>query len=122
MSYDLRIAVKVDGTEDCYAVVAQPEYDSPTYNIGDMLRACTGWDFRQSEWYRVPDVLPKIKRGISELEKHEQKYVRYNSPNGWGTTESALAALKSLLQCIEEQSGNGWSWNSIPIECMFVSW
>lgn len=31
MSYDLRIAVKVDGC-DKFAQIAEPEYSSPTYN------------------------------------------------------------------------------------------
>ena len=41
MSYDLRIAVKVDGC-DKFAQIAEPEYRSPTYNLGKMFRACTG--------------------------------------------------------------------------------
>ena len=122
MSYDLRLAVKVEGLEEHYAIIAQPEYASPTYNIGEMFRKCTGWDFKQGEWYKVSEVLPNIKKGISELQKHEKKYVKYNSPNGWGTTESALKALESLLECIEAQSGNGWSWNDIPVEYMYVAW
>ena len=46
MSYDLRIAVKVDGC-DKFAGIAEPEYSSPTYNLGKMFRACTGWDYKQ---------------------------------------------------------------------------
>lgn len=53
MSYDLRLAVKVEGTKDLYAVIAEPEYDSPTYNIGEMFRACMGWDFEQGKRNRV---------------------------------------------------------------------
>ena len=51
MSYDLRIAVKVDGC-DKFAQIAEPEYSSPTYNLGKMFRACTGWDYKQGEYYR----------------------------------------------------------------------
>ena len=122
MSYDLRLAVKVDGAEDCYAVVAMPEYHSPTYNIGEMFRKCMGWNFIQGEWYRVSDVLPNIKRGIWELSQNESEYTQYNSTNGWGTVKSALKALESLLECIEAQCGNGWSWNDIPPECLYVAW
>ena len=122
MSYDLRLAVKVEGAENCYAVVAQPKYASPTYNIGEMFRKCTGWNFNQGEWYKVSEVLPNIRHGIEELSKHEQNYIKYNSPNGWGNTESALQALKSLEECIESQTGNGWSWNNIPPDCLYVAW
>ena len=37
MSYDLRIAVKVDGC-DKFAEIAEPEYSSPAYNLGKMYR------------------------------------------------------------------------------------
>lgn len=72
MSYDLRIAVKVKDT-DIYAVIAEPEYSSPTYNIGKMFRKATGWDFTQGEWYKVSEVLPLIEHGIHELRYNEDK-------------------------------------------------
>lgn len=59
MSYDLRIGVKVEGT-DIIAVIAEPSVNSPTYNLGTMFRKCTGWDFMQSEWYSVAAVYPLI--------------------------------------------------------------
>ena len=37
MSYDLRIGVKVDGT-DIIAVVAEPSRPSPTYNLGKIFQ------------------------------------------------------------------------------------
>lgn len=63
MSYDLRIAVKVDGC-DKFAGIAEPEYSSPTYNLGKMFRACTGWDYKQGEYYRCSEVIGNIKKGI----------------------------------------------------------
>ena len=123
MSYDLRLAVKVYGAEDLYAGIDEPERSSPTYNIGDMLRACTGWDFVKSEWYKVSDVLPLIEHGIHELRFNEKEYKKYNAPNGWGPTRSALAALESLLECIMRNGpGAGWAWHEIPLDCMYVAW
>lgn len=121
MSYDLRLAVKVDGAENCYAVVAEPEYSSPTYNLRDMFVACMDWDYRQGEWYRVSEVLPKIQRGINELTLYPNKYRKYDSPNGWGTVSSALEALESLYECIGHQT-SGWSWNEIPLDCLYMAW
>ena len=52
MSYDLRIRVKAEGC-DRYPVIAEPEYDSPTYNLGKMFRACMDWDYNQYEKNRA---------------------------------------------------------------------
>ena len=121
MSYDLRIGVKVDGT-DIIAVIDQPEYRSPTYNLREMFVACMNWDYHQSEWYRVSDVLPNIERGVKELTVNEREYEKYNSPNGWGTTESALRALKSLQECIYGIIAGDRGWQEIPVEHLYMRW
>jgi len=126
MSYDLRIAVKVEGAEkgNEFAIIAEPEINNPTYNLGEMFRACTGWDFDQGEFYKVSDVYQKIVRGIVNLTEHEEKFEKYNPPNGWGTTQSALAALKSLKECIDDiEDPNSWSgWITFPKELLYVAW
>ena len=126
MSYDLRIAVKVDGAErgNEYAVIEEPEFSSPTYNIGEMFRRCMGWDFKQGEYYRVSDVYQNIVRGILNLREHEEEYEKYNSPNGWGTTETALKVLESLKKCIDDiENPNDWGgWNTFPKNLLYVAW
>lgn len=127
MSYDLRIAVKVEGAEkgNEFAVIAEPEFSNPTYNIGEMLRRCTGWDFNQGEFYNVADVYQNIVRGIVNLTEHEDEFEKYNSPNGWGTTKSALNALESLKKCIDDiEDPNGWGsgWNTFPKSLIYVAW
>ena len=123
MSYDLRIGVKVEGT-DIIAVIGQPEYDSPTYNLREMFVACTGWDYTQGEWYRVSEVYDKICRGIAELSGYPKKYKKYDSPNGWGTVSSALEALTSLRDYIDRiaDPDDCWTWNTIPKEHLWVAW
>lgn len=121
MSYDLRIGVKVENT-DIIAVIEEPEYKSPTYNLGTMFRACTGWDFKQGEWYKCSDVLPLIENGIKELCINKKKYMKYNAPNGWGTTSSALEALQSLRDCIYGICAGDVGWQAIPLEHLYVSW
>ena len=49
MSYDIRFGVKVAGAEDVYAVIGEPEYDSPTYNNRDIFVKCMDWDYHQGE-------------------------------------------------------------------------
>lgn len=123
MSYDIRLGVKVEGL-DVIAVIDEPSYSSPTYNIGDLFRACTGWNFEQGEWYKVSEVWPLIEHGISELRMHPRKYKQFNSPNGWGDTSSALEALESLSKCIRENVGEPYvyKWQSIPAEHLWVRW
>lgn len=123
MSYDLRLAVKVEGT-DILAVIDEPEFSSPTYNIGVMFRKCMGWNFEQGKFYNVAEVYSYIEHGINELETNEKEYMKYDSPNGWGTTRSALKALRSLKECIDRNSKEDscWTWQVIPKEHLYVAW
>lgn len=123
MSYDIRIGVKIEGYND-YAVIAEPEYASPTYNLREMFVACMNWDYEQGEWYKVSDVYEKIKRGVYELTFNEKAYRKYNPDNGWGDTESALEALKSLLDCIDSiEDPDSWEgWNTIPKAYLYMRW
>ena len=124
MSYDIRFAVKVAGREDLYAVIGEPERHSPTYNIGELLRKCMGWDFKQSEWYRVTDIIPHIERGIHELTFNRTAYISLEPENKWGNCGSALNALKSIMEWLnDEWGGIKGSWNAdIPLECIYMSW
>lgn len=116
MSYDIRLRVKAEGTTDCYPEVARPEYDSPTYNLGPMFRACMGWDYKQSDNYPCTDVIKYVERGIYELRTKRGEYIKYNSPNGWGTIDGAISALESLRNCIYETA------EYIPMSALYVSW
>lgn len=115
MSYDIRIGVKVDGT-NIIAEIRTPEYGSPTYNLGEMFRECTGWNYNQSEWYKVTDVYDRICNGITELTQNPKWYKKYEPDNGFGTVASAVRALESLRKCIGETV------DEIPIEHLWVRW
>lgn len=124
MSYDLALAVKVHGAENLYAKIARPDFADPTYNVGTIIRKCTGWDFKQGEWYRVKDVLPLIERGIHEMRVNAWAYKQYEPENGWGSTKTVLEALESLLKCIYEEA-ESFAWDgcsSVPIEHLYVKW
>ena len=45
MSYDLEILVKIENGD--YICIIEPEYSSPTYNLGTMFRKVMKWDFKQ---------------------------------------------------------------------------
>lgn len=115
MSYDLRVAVKIEGCNK-YAPIAFPEFSEPTYNLRDMFEACMDWNYEQGKYYSCKEVLPKIDRGISELICNEKEYLKYNSPNGWGDTKEALESLVSLKRCIFEQA------EEIPLGCLYMAW
>ena len=122
MSYDIRFGVKVEGMNGYIAVIDEPEYDSPTYNLRDMFVACMDWDYTQGEWYNCADVFPKIRHGQEELTIHPKKYQKYNAPNGWGTVDSAKNCLDSVVQKIGEIVSGEWYWNEIPLEHLWMRW
>ena len=115
MSYDLRIAVKVDGT-DLFADIAEPEYANPTYNLRSMFVACMDWNYSQSEYYPCSEVISKVERGIRELRTKRSAYIKYNPSNGWGSIDGAIRALESLRDCIYEQV------EYIPIKHLWMAW
>lgn len=126
MSYDIRFGVKVAGvTPDCIAVIGQPEYHSPTYNLRDIFVKSMDWDYTQGDWYPVVDVLPKAQRGITELTLHTDKYRPLEPDIGWGTIGSAIQCLRSIVDYFTPGNYGGLAggWNAdIPIEAIYMRW
>lgn len=124
MSYDIRFAVRVADHEDLFVVIGEPEYSSPTYNIGQLLRKCMDWNFHQGEWYAVETIIPHIERGIHELTFNATKYRSLEPDNGWGSCESALRALKSIMVWLtDDLHGLKGSWNAdVPLDCVYMCW
>ena len=122
MSYDVRFGVKVEGMNDYIATIDEPEYSSPTYNLRDMFVACMDWDYEQGEWYNCSDVLPKFQRGINELRFNRKKYTKLNPVNGWGSIETALKFMDSVVRKIGEIVSGDWTWNKIPLENLWFRW
>lgn len=119
MSYDLRVGVRAsipNLSGDDFVMIREPEYANPTYNLGDMFRASTGWNYKQGVAYHVPEVLPLIKKGIYELICNEHAYDVYKPANGWGTIQNARDTLQSLHDCIME-CAEDW-----PMEALWVKW
>jgi len=117
MSYDIMFGVKVAGTEDVFAKIGEPEYSSPTYNVGIMFRKCMDWDFEQGEWYNMKEVLPKIEHGLHEIRFNSGIYIQYEPENGWGNTETVLHCLQSIIDWFH------YDWDEdIPLECIYMRW
>jgi len=115
MSYDIRLGVKVEGL-DQIVEIGEPELSSPTYNLGTMFRACTGWNYKQGEYYRCSDVIDKIEHGIRELRTRPSAYKVLEPSNGWGSLDGALRVLESMRDCIYERA------EDIPIEHLWIAW
>lgn len=116
MSYDIRFAVKAENGQ--YVNFATPEYDTPTYNIGKMLRVAMDWDFTQGEYYRVSEIREKLVRGYCEVTANRRYYKQYEPDNGWGSVGTARDTLHSILERIleiEEDYG-------IPPEYIYMAW
>ena len=122
MSYDIRFGVKVEGMDGYIAVIDEPEYSSPTYNLRDMFVACMDWDYSQDVWYNCAEAIPKFERGLKELREHPKQYKKYNAPNGWGTIEAAIKALGSVIDTAYSIVAGGWTWNEIPLEHLWIRW
>ena len=113
MSYDLRLCVKTERGNFVLTYV-QPEYASPTYNLGKIFRESMGWDFEQGKEYRVDNVINKIVKGIGELTYFPERYKKYEPDNGWGSVEGALEDLLSLARAIED--------SDIALDELYVRW
>ena len=135
MSYDIRWCVETvmpnnDGERFC--VVRIPEYDSPTYNYYKMFAACMGWDYDQSEqdedgnwhacYYPMTDVVPKLERGLKELQEHPEKYRKYEPKNGWGTLNGAIKCIESWLNELDCEDNWYAITNEWPIESLWWRW
>ncbi|HEP2720966.1 hypothetical protein D8895_10215 [Streptococcus sp. BCA20] len=112
MSYDLEILAKIESGD--YICIAEPEYSSPTYNLGTMFREAMKWDFTQDVIYNVDEIFENIEYGVSELERSPEKYAQYEPKNKWGTVNGALECLKSLKNCILEQN--------IDMKYLYMRW
>lgn len=98
MSYDIAYRVRCFEKPDIWVDVGLIDANI-TYNVGDMIRASTGLEWKnEADNGLVKDVIPYIIKGFDELEKHPEKYKRYESPNGWGTIEGCKRFFTWCLQ------------------------
>lgn len=112
MSYDIEFQVKTEYGD--YIKIGEPTHASPTYNIGNMLRTAMDWDFKQFETYKVSEILPKLELGLTQLKQNPENYRQYEPENKWGTVETAVETLNSILEFIYD--------TNIPLEYLYMIW
>lgn len=118
MSYDLRIGVKVEDAGGKIVQIAEPYRANPTYNLGPMFRACTGWNYKQGQYYKCSDVIGNIERGIHELTTNRKEYIDFEPSNGWGSLSGALETLESLSECIYTTAEE----TDLDLSHLYVAW
>lgn len=96
MSYDVDFRVKVEGV-DYWACVGDCEANT-TWNVRQMIVESTGlsWMNCANNGY-CKDVIPKIERGLFELENRPEKYKQYEAKNGWGTVKSTANFFREII-------------------------
>ena len=101
MSYDISFRAKVEGI-DQYIPVGDCDANI-TWNVRDIITKSTGLEWKNEENNGlVKDVIPYIRKGLHELEDHGGKYLKYESPNGWGTVEGTKRFFRKILDAWED--------------------
>lgn len=97
MSYDISFRVKVEGI-DRYVEVGTCDANI-TWNVRKIIELSTGLPWlNEANNGLCKDVIPCIEKGLAELRTHPRKYMKYESPNGWGTVEGTIWFFKTILR------------------------
>lgn len=97
MSYSISFRVKVEGVDawvdvgDCDANI--------TWNVRKIIELSTGLPWKNvANNGLVKDVIPCIEKGRLELMSNPKKYMKYESPNGWGTIDGTIYFFERILK------------------------
>lgn len=116
MSYYIRIKGRIEGTEEFYVTVLEPEYNTPTYNLRHVFVNCMDWVYETGVKYPCDEVIIFLERGIERLKKSPEKYKGVEAENGWGTVEDALKGMQAWRKCILELA------QEIPLKNLYFQW
>lgn len=101
MSYDISFKVKVEGV-DAYVEVGEC-YANITWNVRKIIELSTGlpWHNEANNGLCV-DVIPKIAKGLTELQCNPKKYRPHEAKNGWGTVEGTRVFFQDILKAWDD--------------------
>ena len=96
MSYDISWRYKNDNDE---WVTTEDNTDANiTWNVRDIIVKSTGLPWKnEDDNGLVSDVMVHIENGLKELKENPEKYLKLESPNGWGTIEGTMHFFKTLI-------------------------
>ena len=70
-----------------------------THNLNRMWDEAGIYDaLYNCEGQTALSVLPILEKGLSLMRSDPQRFVKFNSPNGWGTYKNALPWLEDLVK------------------------
>ncbi len=120
MSYDISFKVKVEGLENRYVEVCDPNANI-TWNLREMIVASTGlkWENEANNGL-CTDVIPQISKGLSEKKKDPKKYKRYEADNGWGTIEGCKNFFGNIIKAWSNFSANSWTADLAPVTYFWI--
>lgn len=120
MSYDISFKVKVEGLENRYVEVCNPNANI-TWNLREMIVASTGLEWEnEANNGLCTDVIPQISKGLSELQKDPKKYKRYEADNGWGTIEGCKNFFGNIIKAWSNFSANSWTADLAPVTYFWI--
>jgi hypothetical protein len=101
MSYDFSVSI------DAGAGLIDIGFEhNMTSNVSGMWALAMGTPMRELRNMKCSECIPYLERGIKAMKAHPEVYSAMNPANGWGSSESALETLETLLGwCREAPKG-----------------
>jgi len=99
VSYDVYLEIDTGGPHRA----AVTDTQSPTYNIGPMLREALGVKMQRGDG-SVPcldgmlasEALPLVRKALDVMAAEPDRFKAMNPPNGWGSYDNAVEFLRWL--------------------------
>ena len=120
MSYTINFKVKVEGLKDRFVEICDPNANI-TWNLREMIIASTGLEWEnEANNGLCTNVIPHIAQGLSELQRHPQKYKKYESDNGWGTIEGCKKFFINILMAWDKFSTDILTADLAPVTYFWI--
>lgn len=56
------------------------------------------WEPNENEYYKAEDIVPELVKSLNDLESYPEKFIPFNSSNGWGTYDDFVPFVASILE------------------------
>lgn len=76
--------------------------ENMTSNVSGMWTVALGEPMRDLSGRRLGDIAMRLRMAIGDMKGDPARFRALNPPNGWGSYESALEILETLLRWAEE--------------------
>ena len=74
-----------------------------THNVSPMWKLAGVWEaLYESDGIRCGDYLAVLEKGLDDMRLRPGEYRKLNPSNGWGSCESALNFLESVVEAVKK--------------------